>query len=65
MDEREFRAALDKTYAEPSLEALIERFQRAFEASNGDTQTAMVVVNELLEEPLQYEQFLQRMRTDG
>lgn len=64
MDEREFRAAFDPVFPEPTVEELIDRFQRAFEATRGDTQTAMAVVNEVLSEPLVYEQLLTLMRAE-
>jgi len=61
MDERELRLAFKTPYREPAIGELIARFERAFRESAGDTQTAMVAVNEVLEEPIPYEVFLNRM----
>ena len=64
MDKLEFEAAFRVPYAEPRLQLLVRRFHLAFERSQGDTQTAMVAVNELLDEPIPYEVFLTRMRSE-
>ncbi len=62
MDVREFEWAMENELPEPNLEALILRFQHAFEATDGNRDAALAVVNELLVKPVSYDAFLARLR---
>jgi hypothetical protein len=61
LDRPTFDAAMNVRAPEATTVRLTQRFEFAFRASR-DLQTAMAAVNELLEEPLTYQQFFAALR---
>ncbi len=58
----EMKAAYEAKLAKPRIDKLVRRFNTAFQATNGDTDTAMAVVNEVLDRTVTYEAFLAHLK---
>lgn len=58
MSKQTFEAAYGTAWQEPGLGSLNRRFHWAFLNTGGDIASAMATVNEMLEAPLSYEEFL-------
>ena len=61
LDRTTFEAAMNHRAPDATTVRLTQRFEFAFRASR-DLQTAMAAVNELLEQPLTYQQFFAALR---
>jgi hypothetical protein len=62
MSSEMFQAAFQAVHDDPPLEELVRRFNAAFERTQGDTHSAMAAVNEVIERPLSYAEFLTMLR---
>ena len=61
MDRTSFEAAMNTRVPETTVTRLTKRFNFAFQTTQ-DLQSAMAAVNELLEQPLTYQQFFAALR---
>lgn len=62
MDFLTFKAAFEAAFPEPTLEGQVARFDAAFKATGGDVHSAMAAVNEVLAEPVSFEELMDRFR---
>jgi hypothetical protein len=62
MDAASFKAAFESNFPEPTVERLVQRFNFALRQTDGEVFSAMAAINELLPEPITYEEFKARMQ---